>query len=359
MKRNKTEGKWKMNQVAPSPASLRLSGTARVAEAIAARDNNNLYRACCFFRDAERYQAFCAYYAVMRVVDDRVDSLPSRAALSPDELAVEYRILQNWHQAVLACHRGERPVLEQSPMDTFGHQQARDLLQALADAFRRFPVPIDLWNNFFKAMNRDVEHVRFATYQEFLQYAEGATVAPTTIGLFLLAAQRQENGQYRPPSNFDLVRCGRALGRFAYLGHILRDLPDDLATGEEGMLYLAADDMRQRQLTETMLFDNLAAGCSSEALRNLTAELVQRARDALAEGQSYLAAFKGRLDRDCVFILQLIIAIYEAVLDKIAACGYDTLAQRHRLTSGEKERIVLQVVQQVGYREDRYHFLGS
>lgn len=339
-----------MNQVTPSLAPLRLSGTARVAEAIAARDNNNLYRACYFFRDVERYQAFCAYYAVMRVVDDRVDSLPSRAALSPDELAVEYRILQNWHQAVSACQRGERPVLGQSPLDTFGHQQAGDLLQALADAFRRFPAPIDLWNNFFEAMNRDVEHVRFATYQEFLRYAEGATVAPTTIGLFLLAAQRQDDGQYRPPSNFDLVRCGRALGRFAYLGHILRDLPDDLVDGEEGMLYLAADDMRQFQLTETMLFDNLAAGRSGEALRNLTAELVQRARDALAEGQSHLAAFKGQLDRDCAFILQLVIAIYKAVLNKIVACGYDTLARRHRLTSGEKEHIVLQVAQQVGYR---------
>ena len=339
-----------MKQVAPGPAPFRLSGTARVSEAIAARDNNNLYRACRFFRDVERYQAFCAYYAVMRVVDDRVDSLPSRAALTPDELAVEYRILQNWRQAVLACHRGERPVLGQSPLDTFGHQQAGYLLQALADAFRRFPVPIELWNNFFEAMNRDVERVRFATYQEFLQYAEGATVAPTTIGLFLLAAQKQDDGQYRQPSNFDLVRCGRALGMFAYLGHILRDLPDDLAAGKEGMLYLAADDMRRRQLTETMLFDNLTAGRSSEALRNLTAELIQRAHDALAEGQIYLTGFKGRMDRDCAFILQLIIAIYKAVLNKIAACGYDTLARRHRLTRGEKEHIALKVAQQVGYR---------
>jgi hypothetical protein len=32
----------------------------------------NLYRTSCFFRDMERHRAFCAQYAIMRLVDDRV-----------------------------------------------------------------------------------------------------------------------------------------------------------------------------------------------------------------------------------------------------------------------------------------------
>ncbi len=99
-----------MNQVASTLTPFHLSGAAAVAEAIAARDNNNLYRTSCFLRDEQRYRTFCAYYAVMRVVDDRVDSLPSRAALSPDERAAEYRILENWRRAVAACQRAERPA---------------------------------------------------------------------------------------------------------------------------------------------------------------------------------------------------------------------------------------------------------
>ncbi len=220
----------------------------------------------------------------------------------------------------------------------------------MRDAFQRFPVPMALWNNFFDAMKRDVERARFATYPEFLQYAEGASVAPTTIYLFLLSAQRQDNGRYRPPPDFSLVRCGRALGRFAYLGHILRDLPDDLAAGEGGVLFLAADDMQQFQLTEKMLFDDLAAGRAGVALRDLAAELVQRARDAVTEGRRYVGALDGRIGPDCGFILQLIIAIYQAVLDKIETTGYDVVTRGNRLTDDEKGHIVLQVAEQAGYR---------
>jgi hypothetical protein len=48
----------------------------RVTEAIASRDHNNLYITSSFFMDRMKYKAFCAFYAVMRLVDDRIDNLP-------------------------------------------------------------------------------------------------------------------------------------------------------------------------------------------------------------------------------------------------------------------------------------------
>jgi phytoene/squalene synthetase len=338
-----------MNQTQPNPASIRLNHAATVAEEIASRDNNNLYRTSRFFRDGERYRAFCAYYAIMRVVDDRIDSLPSRAALTNDERAIEHRILASWRQAVVACTKGEFPDFGSSLEEALDHPQAEDLLIVLVDAFQRFPVPIDFWNNFFDAMAWDLDRQRFATYAEFLQYTEGATVAPTTIYLYLLVAQKQSDGRYQSPPGFDLFQCGRALGRFAYLGHILRDLPEDLETGKEGVLFLAADDMRRFHLTEAKLFADLAAGRSGEALRKLTAELVRRGRHALGEGLGYLDALKGRLESDCAFILRLIIAIYGEVLNKIEKTDYNLLAREHRLTDDEKNRIVIEIAQQTGF----------
>ncbi|MBI4551483.1 MAG: squalene/phytoene synthase family protein [Candidatus Latescibacteria bacterium] len=325
-----------------------LSGAEAIAETIAARDYNNLYRTSCFFRDVERYRAFCAQYAIMRVVDDRIDALPSRSTLSSDARRAEQKIVMAWRHAVTAAHRGQ--TADFSPlMSHLVHPQAGDLLEALTGACERFPVPLSLWDNFFDAMEWDLERSRFRTYQEFLGYAEGATVAPTTIYLYLLSASEQADGRYRPPDDFDLIRCGRALGIFSYLGHILRDLPDDLSTGGDGLLYFAADDLSRHHLTEEMLFADLAAGRGSEALRGLVADLAGRGRADLAEGRGYLTALDGRLTPDCTFILELIITIYEAVLTKIEACGYDPMARRHHLTDEEKDRIAFEVARRTAF----------
>ena len=77
-----------------------------VAEAIASRDLNNLYLASSFFADHEKYNAFCAYYALMRVVDDRIDALPTRMGLSDRERCAEHEIVSAWDAGVKSCYQG-------------------------------------------------------------------------------------------------------------------------------------------------------------------------------------------------------------------------------------------------------------
>jgi phytoene/squalene synthetase len=83
-----------------------LTGVDAVAEAIAARDANNLYRASCFFQNPERYRSFCAQYAIMRVIDDRIDALPARVSLTPPEVAAERDVVDAWRSAVEAVYDG-------------------------------------------------------------------------------------------------------------------------------------------------------------------------------------------------------------------------------------------------------------
>jgi phytoene/squalene synthetase len=83
-----------------------LTGAHAIAEEIAARDNNNLYMTSRYFADNQKYRAFCALYAVMRVVDDHIDAIPSRADLSPRERRAEHLIVERWEAAVQACYAG-------------------------------------------------------------------------------------------------------------------------------------------------------------------------------------------------------------------------------------------------------------
>ena len=339
-----------------------------LAEAIASRDLNNLYLTSRFFADPVRYRSFCAYYAVMRRVDDRVDELCARSGVPAAERDEVRSEVGAWRRAIAAVGEGE--AAEAAGRELAGladANSARALLLACADSHRRFRIPAELWRNFFAAMDRDLEDRRFESYGEFLEYAEGATVAPTTIYLLLLTSTPAESPfegrsglpvpapkeagppRYEPREGFDAVECGRHLGLFAYLTHILRDLPQDLAAGERGLLYLAADDMERFGVTEESLRRDLGRGEASPGARALLAELGSRARAHLERGRALLRGLHGLLSRDCAFILTLIVAIYEQALERIEAHGYDPFPERHRLGFRDKRRVIVRTAEEVGF----------
>ena len=127
-------------------------------------------------------------------------------------------------------------------------------------------------------MGEDLTRDRFLTFEDFLGYARGATVAPTTVYLYLIAAERSPDGVHRVPTDFDLRECGRHLGLFAYIGHVLRDLRHDLAAGDRGLVYLAADDMATHGVTDAALRHDADAGQASPAVRSLVRDLAPRGR---------------------------------------------------------------------------------
>lgn len=325
-----------------------------LAESIAARDLNNLYLTSRFFADPNRFRAFCVFYAVMRLVDDRVDELCARRGVPAGERERVAAEVEGWRRAVEGAYREgrapEAPVMTEGP-DGDDPDAGRALMTAFADSNARFRVPHGLWRNFFAAMRRDLEDERFATYEEFLDYAEGATVAPTTIYLVLLSSEAPAavDAPYEPVRGFDFVECGRHLGLFAYLTHILRDLPQDLAAGERGLLYLAGDDMARFGVTEETLRRDLARGAAGRGLRQLLAELGGRAWGHLEAGRALLGALEGRLSPDCAFILELIVAIYEEALGRIAAVEFDPFPERHRLGLPAKQQIVVRTARRVGF----------
>ena len=317
-----------------------------LAEAIAAKDLNNLYLTSCYFADPARYEAFCSLYALMRVIDDRVDDLPQDPA--DFDAAGEHEVLRSWEEALFAAAGGAAP--EPGLGARCGMAAARQLVVGAAAAMERFPFPHSLWRNFFIAMHRDVEQTRFETYREFLDYTEGASVAPTSIYLYLVAAADPGgSGAYALPDGFDLIRCGRHLGVFSYLAHILRDMALDLATGERGLLYVAWEDLAHFGLDEAMLREDLARRGARGALRELAAELARRASVARDRGVAYLEDLDGKLEPDCAFILEIILDIYSKALEKLAAASFDPMAGRHHLSLEEKLEAVAGVAERLGF----------
>ncbi len=337
-----------INQVL-KPQSLMRAYCA--AERIASRGLNNLYRTSCYFEDPARYAAFCAFYAVMRYVDDRVDDFLADEGPQAAKRAV-HDVVDAWHAAVrAACAGGPLSDLQALGMD---HPEARELHVAFTDAHRRFPAPTSLWDDFFSSMHQDLERGRFATYDEFVRYAKGAAIAPATIYLYLVSAEKEPGvEQHSPPSGFRLSIAGHKLGLFAYIAHIIRDLAADLRSGGPSYLFLAEDDMAAHGLSEDALYSDLAAGSSGAPLRSLVRDLAGRARTLALDGRRHLRRLAPRLSRDRAFVLELIVRIYEQTIEKIMDCECDIMSGRHVLTGAEKTGIAREIAGEIGYAPTR------
>ena len=173
-------------------------------------------------------------------------------------------------------------------------------------------------------------------------------MAPTTIYLYLITAEQGADGVFRTPADFDLQGCGNNLGLFAYVSHVLRDLRQDLVTGEKGLVYLAGDDMATHRVTEATLLEDLGREHASPGLKALVKDLAGRADTWRRAGEAQLTPLKGQLPADRMFVLRLIIRLYMATLEKIAACDFDPMTEHHLLTNADKERLALTVAAETG-----------
>lgn len=318
-----------------------------LTEAIASKDRNNLFITSSFFRDPMKYRAFCAYYAIMRVVDDRVDNFPWSSSSSSELRKRELDVVDSWEEAVRSSCRGIYPT--SSLLASCNFVEAEAVFESFIASYRVFPVPIRLWTTFFAAMRSDIVASDFVRWEDFLAYAEGAAVAPTAIYLMLIVARRYGTEKsYEFPRGFDMHECGRHLGLFAYLGHIVRDLATDIAR-RETRLCLSREDMLWHGVSPEMLKGEALNRRAGFATRCLVEELLRRARWHLAQGRALVAPIYGFLDSESRFILELIITMYEHIIAKIESNACDPMTGQHLLRRSEQAEIVHQVADRTGF----------
>ncbi len=74
------------------------------AERIASKDRSSLYRVSQFFEDPLRYHAFIAMYAVMRVIDDRIDGAGGKSRLPLADGQALHAFLDDWEHRIRCAY---------------------------------------------------------------------------------------------------------------------------------------------------------------------------------------------------------------------------------------------------------------
>ena len=313
-------------QPAPSqfaPTESQLAVAYSVCRSIARSSAKNFYYAFLALPRHKR-EALCAVYAYMRRCDDISDdaSLPVR----------ERRLkLADWLDTF---HR----VMQGNPSDD-------PVLIALADAQRRFKIPIHLLDQLALGTAMDLAEeadddepefargkfqetaektndaqptIRYATFDDLYQYCYRVA---SVVGLVCIRIFG-----YRDPMAEPLAeRCGLAF----QMTNIIRDVKEDASMGR---VYLPEEDLAKFQLDPAEL-----QGTPDPARwRPLLALEADRAREFYGAGEELIPY----ISEDSQPALWVLITIYHQLLEKIASQEYDVFTNRISLTSWQKLKVL-------------------
>ncbi len=215
-----------------------------------------------------RRRALCAIYALARRIDDIADG----------DLANDVKL------AELTRARDDLDAIDAYPDDP--------VLVALADASRRYPIPLNAFADLVDGAELDVRGTRYDAFAELAHYCRcvAGSIGRLTLGVLEV--------RDREPAEEHAVELGVAL----QLTNILRDLREDLARGR---VYLPKEDLDR-------------FGCRLEPeLGGPLPELIrfeaERAREWLHRGLQVLPL----LDRQGAACVGTMAGIYGRVLARI------------------------------------------
>ena len=128
------------------------------------------------FWDKERYEAFKVCYKSMRMIDDLVDNSKIRSVISEDEKDKIMDMIDNWKGSVT--------------------DKGISVQNQVTEIISKFNIPKWPWKKLSESMIYDVKHSGFQTFQSFLEYTEGAAIAPASIFMHLCGI-RINDGKYK------------------------------------------------------------------------------------------------------------------------------------------------------------------
>jgi phytoene synthase len=254
---------------------------------------------------AAKRGALCALYALARRIDDIGDG----------DAPVE------WKTAALAQLRADLRCIDTS---------ADPVLVAVADAARRYPVPLDAFGELVDGVEMDVCGRRYATFEELVGYCRcvAGAVGRLCLGVFGSRPDPRAAGY------------ADALGIALQQTNILRDIREDLGNGR---VYLPREELDSFGV-ELVLDDTGALHDPDGRLAALITFAAGRNRGWYDQGGQLLPL----LDRRSAACTAAMSGIYRRLLEQIAAAPTAVYDRRLSLSAWQKATVAARALAGAG-----------
>jgi len=237
---------------------------------------------------------FYSVYGFCRVSDDLGDEVA--------DTAVATRLLRTWRQMLNECY--VTPALSRHPV-----------FVALRPTIDACQLPKQPFDDLITAFEQDQVKTRFATLAEDIEYSKYSANPVGSLVLYICG--------YRDAALHTLSdKTCTAL----QLANFWQDVGEDLR--ERDRIYLPQDRMASFGVTEEVL----RKGRETEGYRSMLRELCAETRSMLLEGAPLIDC----VDHELAATLRLFTQGGLAILDAIAAIGYNTLSQRPEVSKSAK-----------------------
>jgi phytoene/squalene synthetase len=185
----------------------------------------------------------------------------------------------------------------------------------------------------------DINNNGFSTLDEFLEYSEGASVAPASIFVHLCCLQEEHN-EYKP-ADFDIIEVARPCAIFSYLVHIIRDFQEDQLNN---LNYFATDILEKHSLIPTDLKEIAKIDHVPDSFRNVISDYCEYAKKYEALTIKELKKMSGILNGQYLLSLHIIYQLYKMVFDRIDILNGNFSSSELNPTNSEIQDRVLEVV---------------
>jgi phytoene synthase len=247
------------------------------------------------FWDDRRFQAAKVCYRFMRMIDDHIDDRKAKDdMISCMEREALTEKVNNWIECLVM------------------NPDYDPLIKELTNTISAFHIPVSLFHNFAKSMLYDINHSGFETLEDFIDYSEGASVAPASVFVHLCCLS-EEGGKYYP-SDYDVIEAARPCAIFSYIVHIIRDFQEDQLSN---LNYFASDILRKYNLLPSDLKDIASGSPVSQSFREVIREYHALAKHYSEKTLQQIEILSTRLSGRYLFSLHLIYHLYKQVFDRI------------------------------------------
>lgn len=285
---------------------------------LARRGTPNLYLGARLFEPEEKFRAFLAAYAAMRLVDDIVDDSRASGALNEALKDKLHSHLDGFAEMIRRGHiDDELPYAKELQL-----------------SWRLFQIPPEPFIRLVEAMKFDLENDRFDTHDDFLKYSEGAAVAPGSIFMHLAGSSFNDSNQLIPP-RFDIHETARPLAVFSYLVHILRDFKKDFTSGRQPLIYFDTATLGRFNISENDLARIAATGVQSPKFTEMIQWYHDRAADYQRQSEKMLATISPELPPDGRLALNFVYELYTRTRNIIAESDFQVASAAINLTESD------------------------